>query len=128
MFASILVLVRASGEHFHSYSSVCKFEFASILFHVCARLCSLPFLLQVCVCFHSYSCVCLFQFLFMCLHVCVRFHYYSSMCKCVFASILVLVCSLLFLFYCFHYYSSVCKCVFASILVLVCATVCSLPF
>ena len=74
--------------------------------------------------------MCFLPFLFMCVQVRVRFHSCSSVCKSVFASILVLVCayvsvcSLPFLFMCvhvcvrFHSYSCLCKCVFASILVL----------
>ena len=60
------------------------------------------------------------------MQVCVRFNSCSIVCKCVFASILVLVhasdvfASILIL---------VCASdVFASILVLLCASVCSLPF
>ena len=70
----------------------------------------------------------------MCVQVCVHFHSCSIVCKCVVASILVLVCSLLFLFMCvqvcvhFHTSSSLCKCVFTSILIHVCSSVCSLPF
>ena len=69
--------------------------------------------------------VCSLLFLFMCMHVCVHFHYCSSVCMCVFASILVLVLQVCVRF---HSCSSVSMYVFASILVLVCACVCSLPF
>ena len=59
------------------------------------------------------------------MQVCVRFHSSSSMCKCVFTSILVHVVHVCVRF---HSCSIVSKCMFASILVRVCATACSLPF
>ena len=110
--------------------------FASILVHVCASVCSPPFLfkcVQECVRFHSCSSVCKCVFASILVHVCASacsLPFFSSMFKSVFASILVLVCeymsvcSLPFLFKCvhvcvrFHSYSCECMCVFASILVL----------
>ena len=89
--------------------------------------------LHVCVYFHSSSSVCKYMFasilVLVCASVC-SFPFFSNVYKCVFASILVLVCSLLLLFMCVQmcvrFHSS--SSVFTSILVHVCAIVCSLPF